>query len=166
MIQGKKLTKANRYLFNNPWLVFGCILLVCSILLLIMAKSGNGSTEESEIMLICGLLTAGLLAWSLFNLSRSVSFSDEGIVFRFFCWNYKTISWQQIVQVGTVHKRKNIGYDLVLTPYDVPQYDDKHGSPEMYVAANRFHLILIDATDQNLSAINWYYGFIDYDTRK
>lgn len=162
----KKLTKANHYSSNHPWLIFGCILLVCSMLLLIMAKSSNGSTEESEIMQICGLLTAGLLSWSLFNLCRSVYFSDEGIIFRFFCWSYKTISWKQIIQVGTVHKRKNTGYYLVLTPCDVPKYDDAHCSPEMYVAANQFHLILLDATDENLSAINWHYGFIDYDTRK
>ena len=165
MIQGKKLTKANHYLSNNPWLVFGCILLICSILLLIMAKSSNGSKEESEIILICGSLTAGLLLWSLFNLSRSILFSDEGIIFRFLYWSYKTISWNQIVQVGIVHKRKNVGYYLVLTPCDVPKYDE-HSSPVMYVVTNQCHLILLDATDENLSAINWHYGFIDYDTRK
>lgn len=166
MVHEKLPLKANNYLSNNPWLIFSCILSVCSILMLIMTQSTNGSVKDTEIIMICGALTAGAIVWGLFNLSRSVYFSDEGMIFRFLCWNYKTILWTQIVQAGTVHKRKNVGYYLVLTPLDVPKYDDESGSPVMYVAANQSHLVLLDATDENLNAINWYYGFLDYDARK
>ena len=165
MDQNKLPVKANHYTSNHPGLVFGGIILVCGALLFLMAKYSNGSREESELLVICGSLSAGLFLWSIFNLCRSVWLSEEGISFRFLRRTYKTVSWDQISQVGTLHKRKNTGFHLVLTPCGVSKYETDC-PPARYLAENPFHLILLDATPENVAAIDWHYGFLDYDTRK
>ena len=165
MEQNKLPVKVNHYPSNHPWIAFAGIVPVCGALLLLMAKYSNGSREDSELLVICGSLSAGLFLWSIFNLCRSVWLSEEGISFRFLRRTYKTVSWDQISQVGTLHKRKNTGYHLVLTPCGVPKYDTDW-PPARYLVENPFHLILLDATPENVAAIDWHYGFLDYDTRK
>ena len=41
-------------------------------------------------------------------------------------------------------------------------YSRTEKSIKNYVKENQLHLVVIDATKENLDAIDWFYGFVDY----
>ena len=152
----KMLYKVNCKAINHPLIVFSFMSISLGILLCMMNNASDGTYSHRDKILFVNCLSAGYLGWLLICVGRSIYFTTEGIVFKFLFWNYKMLPWDLVDQIGIYHKM------LVITPYDVPKYSRTEKSIKNYVKENQLHLIVIDATKENLDAIDWFYGFVDY----
>ena len=155
--------RATHYPTTHPGVMTVSLLLLSVLLDYLLHTYNDGSIEPWQTCFVCSLLwiVAGFygIKWT-----RTIYLTSDGITFYRFRKVYRQIRWEDIIQIGIAKEYKASKLTIVITPRTCPQFDSSYPSPTIYVERNRKHLILLDATNENIESIQTVYGKMDYHT--
>ncbi len=156
--------RANYHFDTHP--VLGAVMMtalaiVCAVLVP-QSDADDGSVPRWMAHFMQTMVVGIALGLTL-KACHSVYLTKQGVELYFFGKLYRSLPWSDIVQVGLSRQYKH-GKDLVLTPRGCPKYDG--GVGYWYVSRNRWQLIVLHDTRQNLAAVQELYGNLDYNDDK
>ena len=164
----KKSTPATYFASTHPGFLTIIFILIGVVGYVIFDRIPMTPEDEKTVVIgiwIVGIPWAAMVLWYACQWTHKVSFAPEGLVFCRFGRAYRILPWDRVALVGLGTVYKATRFTLVITPVGVPVFDTAGNITTWYIERYRHKLILLDATKENLAAIDEYYGELDYSSK-